>query len=236
MREGRIPVKKLFVLLMFGALLSMIAVTAFMYLLTRKMEVLLCGIIFTVAVIVWLFGLTLVFSKRLSLFTADLCRTLDDMINGGEIDLPADSDTLLARIYHWLSRLYDILRTKERKVDKQRQELQELVSDISHQVKTPVSNLKMVTDMLLTKPVTDAERMEFLHGIREQTDKLGFLMDALVKTSRLETGIIHLEKRDASLYDTLAQAMSGIVYGAEQKNIAVSVNCPENLHLSHDSR
>lgn len=236
MKVRRIPIKKLFALLMAGALLSMIAVTALMYFLTKKIEVLLCGIIFAVIATVWLFVLTLVLGKRLSLFTTDLCRTLEDMISGGEIDLPDNSDTLLARIYHRLSRLYGILRTNERKVDEQRRELQELVSDISHQVKTPVSNLKMVTDTLLTKQVTDVEHMEFLYGIREQTDKLGFLMDALVKTSRLETGIIHLEKQDTSLYDTLAQAMSGIVYSTELKNIAVSVNCPEDLHFYHDSK
>ena len=236
MKVRKIPIKKLFVLLVVGEFLSMIAVTALMYHLIGKMEVLLCSIIFMVIAIVWLFVLTLVFSKRLSLFTTDLCRTLDDMISGGEIDLPDDSDTLLARIQHRLSRLYGLLRTNERKLDNQRRELQELVSDISHQVKTPVSNLKMVTDTLLTKQVTGVERMEFLYGIREQTDKLGFLMDALVKTSRLETGIIHVKKQDTCLYDTLAQAMSGIVYGTELKNITVSVNCPEDLHFSHDSK
>ena len=236
MKVGRVPIKKLFVLFLVGAFLSMMAITAVMYLLTGRLEVLLCGIILSVITLVWLFVLTLVFSKRLSRFTAELCRALDDMINSQEVDLPDDSDTLLARIHHRLSRLYGILRTNERKVDEQRRELQELVSDISHQVKTPVSNLKMVTDTLLTRPVTDAERMEFLRGIREQTDKLGFLIDALVKSSRLETGIIRLEKRDAFLYDTLAQAMSGIVYGAEQKSIAVSVNCTEDLRLSHDSK
>ena len=111
-----------------------------------------------------------------------------------------------------------------------------LVSDISHQVKTPVSNLKMVTDTLLARPMTDQERTDFLQGIRSQTDKLDFLFQALVKTSRLETGAIRLEKKDALLFDTLAQAMSGIVYGAEQKDIFVTVNCPEDLHLFHDSK
>ena len=111
-----------------------------------------------------------------------------------------------------------------------------LVSDISHQVKTPVSNLKMVTDTLLAKPVTEQERRDFLQGIRSQTDKLEFLFQALVKTSRLETGAIRLEKKDGLLIDTLAQAMSGIVYGAEKKGIAVSVQCPEDLRVSHDSK
>ena len=79
------------------------------------------------------------------------------------------------------------------RVDEERQELQTLVSDISHQVKTPVSNLKMATDTLLEKPMTEAERTDFIRGIRSQTDKLDFLFQALVKTSRLETGVIQLD-------------------------------------------
>ena len=113
--------------------------------------------------------------------------------------------------------------------------LQMLVSDISHQVKTPVSNLRMATDTLLARPVTDQERTDFLQGIRSQTDKLDFLFQALVKTSRLETGAIRLEKKNGLLFDTLAQTMSGIVYGAEQKNISVTVDCPEDWYLFHDS-
>ena len=94
----------------------------------------------------------------------------------------------------------------------------------------------MVTDTLLTKPVTEQERTEFLQGIRSQTDKLDFLFQALVKTSRLETGAILLTKKDGLLFDTLAQAMSGIVYAAEKKGIAVTVDCPQDLRLSHDSK
>ena len=67
-------------------------------------------------------------------------------------------------------------------------------------------------------------------------NKLDFLFQALIKTSRLETGAILLEKKDGLLFDTLAQAMSGIVYGAEKKHIAVTVDCPEDLHLSHDGK
>ena len=148
----------------------------------------------------------------------------------------ADSETLFARISYRLSRLYGIMQENRRKVDEERQELQMLVSDVSHQVKTPVANLKMVTDTLLSKPVTEEEQREFLQGIRNQTDKLEFLFQALVKTSRLETGAIWLEKKDVLLIDTLAMACSGIVYAAEKKNISVTVDCPEELCLSHDSK
>lgn len=118
---------------------------------------------------------------------ADLCQTLDHMISGNEAPKrPEDSETQLARIG---IRSY---RENRRQVYEERQELQTLVSDISHQVKTPVSNLKMATDALLKKPMTEAERTDFIRGIRRQTDKLDFLFQALVKTSRLETGVIQL--------------------------------------------
>ena len=132
--------------------------------------------------------------------------------------------------------LIQMIADNRRRVDEERQELQTLVSDISHQVKTPVSNLKMATDTLLEKPMTEAERTDFIRGIRSQTDKLDFLFQALVKTSRLETGVIQLDKKPGRLFDTVAQAMSGIVYAAEKKEIAVSVDCPEDLTVSHDSK
>ena len=143
---------------------------------------------------------------------------------------------MLARISHRLSRLYQIMQENRRKVDEERKELQALVSDISHQVKTPVSNLKMAADTLLEKSMAEAERTDFIQGIRTQTDKLDFLFQALVKTSRLETGVIQLDKKPGRLFETIAQAMSGIVYAAEKKQIAVSVDCPEDLTLSHDSK
>ena len=195
------------------------------------------GAALIVCAFVWFIVLTQTFGKRLSLFTSELCKTLDNMIDGDEEPKQTDnSETLFARINHRLTRLYQIMQGNSRKVEEERQELQTLVSDISHQVKTPVINLKMVTDTLLTRPVTEAERIDFIKGVRSQTDKLDFLFQALVKTSRLETGVIRLEKKPGRIYDTVAQAMSGIVYAAEKKQIGVWVDCPENLTVAHDSK
>ena len=237
MKLERLSVKNLCLLIGAGALFSMLVIIAVLYALTSDTLMLWGGAALTVCTIVWIFLLVLFFSKRLSVFTRDLCQTLDNMISGNEEPKQiSDRETLFSRISHRLSRLYDIMQENSRKVDEERQELQRLVSDISHQVKTPVSNLKMVTDTLLTRSVTDQERIDFLQGIRSQIDKLDFLFQALVKTSRLENGAIRLEKKDCLLFDTLAQAMSGIVYSAEKKDIIVTVDCPEDLYLSHDSK
>ena len=237
MNLGRISVKRIFLLVSGGMAVSMLAICAVFFVVTGQMWILACGILLTLCALVWMFLLSIAFSKRLSVFTRELCRAMDQMISGsGEPVRAWDSETLFARISYRLSRLYGIMQENRRKVDEERQELQMLVSDVSHQVKTPVANLKMVTDTLLSKPVTEEEQREFLQGIRNQTDKLEFLFQALVKTSRLETGAIRLEKKDAPLIDTLAMALSGIVYAAEKKNISVTVDCPEELCLSHDSK
>lgn len=237
MKPKTLSMKRLFFFLFLGLTLSVTAITILLFFLTKQAVVLLTGGLIYICSVVWFLVLIQAFGKRLSIFTSDLCRTLDDMINStAEPALNHDTETLFARIDHRLFRLYNIMQENRRKVDEERQELQMLVSDISHQVKIPVANLEMITDTLLSKPVTEQERIDFLQSMRGQTEKLDFLFQALVKTSRLETGVIRLEKKDGLLYDTLAQAMSGIVYGAEKKNISVSVDCPEDLHLFHDSK
>ena len=232
-----LSVKRLFGWIVAGLFLSMSVITLSLFFITKQTAVLLTGGVLLLCALIWLFLLTQIFGKRLSAFTSVLCQTLDHMIEGNEAPLrPEDSETMLARICYRLSRLYQIMQENRRKVDEERRELQSLISDISHQVKTPVSNLKMAADTLLEKPVSEAERIDFIRGIFSQTDKLDFLFQVLVKTSRLETGVIQLEKKPGRLFDTVAQAMSGIVYAAEKKEIAVSVDCPEDLTVFHDSK
>ncbi len=236
MKSRQLSIKVTCWLVIAGVLFVMFSIMVAAFILTKDMNVLLVGSILMVCAVCGLWSLIYAFVKRLAIFSNDMCSLLDNMISGKECVQNTDSETVFAKIAHRLFRLYDIMQENRRNVDAERKELQTLVSDISHQVKTPVSNLKMVTDTLLTKDVSAQEQENFLQGIKEQVEKLDFLLQALVKSSRLETGTISLEKRVCRLFDTLAQAIGGIVYAAEKKEIAVSVDCPEYLTLSHDSK
>ena len=143
----RMPVKTMFLLVEAGAAVSMLTLSFFLSAITGQGWVLLAGTLLTACALFWLFLLTLFFAKRLSQFTSGLCQTMDSMITGGQEPARAeDRETIFARISYRLSRLYNILQENRCRVDEERRELQTLVSDISHQVKTPVANLKMVTD------------------------------------------------------------------------------------------
>ena len=133
-------------------------------------------------------------------------------------------------------RLYEVLRENQESIAKEGANLQELISDISHQVKTPIANLQMVNATLLEQPVPEEKRQEFLMASSGQLEKLDFFMQAMIKTFRLETGVISLDRKMQPLYDTLAAALGGILLIAERKNIFVSVACPADIVLAHDRK
>ena len=111
-------------------------------------------------------------------------------------EMDYEAETLLARISHRLERLYNIMQKDRNTVAKEKADLQSLLSDISHQTKTPIANLKMLNETMLTRPISEEQRQEFLQATGSQLDKLEFLIQAMVKTSRLEAGVITLEKKD----------------------------------------
>ncbi len=95
-----------------------------------------------------------------------------------------------------------------------------LISDISHQVKTPVSNLQMVTDTLLTKPVSEEERMDFFKAYAVRLINWIFCSKHWLKRPGWKPSNT-IRKKDSSLFHTLAQAMSSIVYAAEKRNCCI---------------
>ena len=175
--------------------------------------------------------------RKLVLFSDNLCRTIDDMLDGAAAPPQIyEEESLFYKINHRLARLYEVLRENRESIAKERADLQELISDISHQVKTPISNLKMVNATLMEQPMPEEKQREFLQASSGQLEKLDFLMQAMIKTSRLETGVISLDRKTQPLYDTLAAALGGILLNAERKNVRVSVDCSEDIVLAHDRK
>ena len=191
MREDDLSVRRLLAGVTAGMLLSMAAVTAFFYFLTSEAVVIAAGVFFAACGLCWLLLLTHLYGRKLSMFTSGLCRTLDEMMSGNLSGMAdsGDSETISSRIHHQLSRLYQAMGENRRRVEQEQRELQELVSDISHQVKTPVSNIKMVTETLLDRQMSAGERREFLTGIRSQTEKLDFLINVPVWKGHCQTKI-----------------------------------------------
>ena len=220
----------------FLGVISLAAITT-VYLLTRNPIIVWLGLLFSVLVFACAAAFVAFLRRKLVLFSDGLCRTIDDMLDGAALPPQIyEEENLFYKINHRLTRLYEVLRENRESIAKERADLQELISDISHQVKTPIANLQMVNATLLEQPMTEERRQEFLQASGGQLDKLDFLMQAMIKTSRLETGVISLDRKVQPFYDTLAAALGGILLNAERKNIHVSVDCPEDIVLAHDKK
>ncbi len=175
--------------------------------------------------------------RQLCKFADELCRTLDDLIaeRKPEEYVPYE-DTLTARIQGKFMQYYDLMSEGRRQSRQDKQVIQELVSDISHQVKTPIANLQMFMGILQSHDLSSEKRGEFLGTMVEQINKLDFLLQSLIKMSRLETGTFALHIERTSLYDTIAQTLNGIWARAEAKQIQLSVECDNNIMARHDGK
>ena len=220
----------------FLGFLSTVTVTA-AFLFTRNPAIVWLGLLFILLVFICVVLFVAFLRRKLVLFSDRLCETMDNMLDGASAPPQVyEEENLFYKINHRLIRLYEVMRENRESAAKERADLQELISDISHQVKTPIANLQMVNATLLEQSVTEEKRREFLQASSGQLEKLDFLMQAMIKTSRLETGVISLERKMQPIYDTLAAALGGILLNAERKNIHVSVDCPTDIVLAHDRK
>lgn len=113
--------------------------------------------------------------------------------------------------------------------EKEKESTKSLVTDLSHQLKTPVAAMGTSLEVLRQEDLTEEERREFTERCLKQEERLKDLLGALINISRLESGMIELKFTEARLMDTVAAAVSRIYPVALAKNISVSVDAAEEL-------
>ncbi len=183
-------------------------------------------------------GLTAALQRyQIGQFADEVCETLDAAIAGRQPEnFHPYEDSLTAKVQGKLMQYYDIMHEGRLQSQRDKQTLQSLVSDISHQVKTPIANLKLYTGILQRPDVPKEKQEQFLNTMDAQISKLDFLMQSLIKMSRLETGTFTLNPVEARLNDTIVQAINTVWAKAGQKNIELSAACDEEIKVQHDQK
>ncbi len=191
-----------------------------------------CGIAF-IATVFWAFWQ----GRQLSELSNDICETVDILLEEREPKnfFPYE-ETVISKVQNKLLQYYEKMKEERQQSRQDKQTIQELVSDISHQVKTPIANIQMITGILNQHDLPCDKQHEFLNLMAVQIDKLEFLMQSLIKMSRLETGIFVLHLQETRLSDTIAGAVSMILAEAEKKNIQLQADCNSKLTVKHDPK
>lgn len=145
-------------------------------------------------------------------------------------------ETFDSKVNQKILRLMEISEEESLQGLREKENLQSLISDVSHQVKTPVTNLKILQSALSNGDISKEDREHILISMDGQLDKIGFILESMIKSSRLETGLIQLKKMPSNLFDTIGKAISGITVKADKKGMEIMVDCPEDYILSHDKK
>lgn len=179
------------------------------------------------AALLLLLGLWLWLDARRTVRRLD--RMLSTAIDGGfgeesfDESAPSALESRMARFLNGSARSL-------RGVQRQRESIQRLLSDISHQTKTPLANLRLYSSLLMEEELTPRQR-EQAQVILQQSEKLSFLIETLVKLSRLETDVLAVTPKSQPLSPLLERAASQAKAAAEQKGIALQLHLQQQAEM-----
>lgn len=111
-----------------------------------------------------------------------------------------------------------------------------LITDISHQLKTPLASIGMCHELASAPELSEDEREAFLATEEQEIRKMEVLLDELMKLSRLENNMIRIKPERCSLKQTISEAVSRIFMRAHAKNIEICADMEGDVKIDHDRK
>lgn len=161
--------------------------------------------------------------------TKKVIKTLDKMLNcamDGSFTEHTFDESLLSAVESRFNQYLAASAVSARNLAAEKEKIKELLADISHQTKTPIANISLYAQLLEEQHLPE-ESAACVSALRGQAEKLSFLIAALLKLSRLETGVITLHPVSNRIAPMVEEAVKQLAPKAMQKKIQMTVNAPE---------
>lgn len=128
-----------------------------------------------------------------------------------------------------LKELYSVER-------KQKKYMVDMLSDISHQIKTPMTAITLMTELLAAPELSDEKRMDYVEKINQQTNRITWLVRNLLTLSQLEAEMLELKREEIVLREMLDSITDTFEIMAEVKGVELYMDCSEEIHISCDKQ
>ena len=146
---------------------------------------------------------------------------LEDFVHGDLTKYPDLKENLDSRIAFLLHQIRKEISSTACRAKEENDQVKGLISDISHQLRTPLANIRMYEELLEEPDLSLEEQQHFLSNIKEEAVKSEWLLKNLVNASRLESGAIQFQAKPDYLGDTLSEAVREVYHLAKKKEIAI---------------
>lgn len=143
-----------------------------------------------------------------------------DRAIGGTIQENTYDESIESAVTQRLNQLVEMSRLNCDRADKERNLVKALISDISHQVRTPLTNIMLYAGLLEEQELSE-NAGEMASRIHRQADKLDFFMKELVRSSYLETDMITVHVEKSSVDELIARACQAVEMQALKKEIVI---------------
>lgn len=163
---------------------------------------------------------------------------LDEMLSSaidGTFEEKRYDETELSRLENRWKQYFASSKQSLEKTRAERENIKSLVSDISHQTKTPLSNILLYAELLGEK-AKDGEEKALAEQIYVQAEKLEFLIQSLVKMSRLESGILEIIPSRQDLTPLVEDSVNLYQAKAAEKDISLLFQITESISASYDRK
>lgn len=158
---------------------------------------------------------------------------LDHAIAGEPVEESFD-ETKMSALETKMAQYLKMNQLGQQQLESRKQRIDELISDISHQTKTPIANMLLYSE-LLEEEIEDGKSREMLDAIHAQAEKLSFLIQALVKASRLESRAIQTIPEENSVQELIEKVVLQVEKKAAGKEIEIAVS-PVNSRAFFDMK
>ena len=196
-------------------------------------------VIFIPIIILFTIMLYLIFIKELKdiyVQVDNIVKNISDTSNGKFKKIePKYEEGDVAILTTSLNYMGERVNNSIQKLKEDKDNLKDFLSDISHQLKTPLASLVMFTDLMKeNEDMPKEDRAKFLEKCDEQEVRMEWLIMNLLKVGRLEAGAINFKRERQPLRETIELAVSSLVGEAERKNQKLIVTGDLDCQVIHD--
>ena len=149
------------------------------------------------------------------------------------LDIRDNSEGDISKLKNEIYKITTMLREQAEALQKEKISLSNSIADISHQLKTPMTSLFVLNDLLSNDPDIDT-RNEFLFRIKSQLHRIEWLVSSLLKLSKLDAGTVVMKNEKINIYTLLEKALQPISVPIEIKMLQLDIKGDKSIHFTGD--
>lgn len=190
---------------------------------------------FVVFIVIIFFGYLLLLRKMYKKMDESVNK-VSEMSNGTFVKITPDyEEGEISRLIDSLNYMGERVNNSIVLLNKEKSNLKDFLSDISHQLKTPLAALIMFNDILRENENMPHEDMiDFLNKCNEQLDRMQWLIMNLLKVGRLEAGVINFEMKNQEISSAINLSISSLKELASKKNQIINISGDLKSQVYHD--